>query len=54
VLSMGLNHALAAGKLPGPHRDPFDRMLMAQAAEESMLLVSNDRVFRDYGVNVLW
>ncbi len=54
VLSLGLNHALTAGKLPGPHRDPFDRMLMAQATEETMLLVSNDRVFRDYGVNVLW
>ena len=54
VLPMGLNHALAAGKLPGPHRDPFDRMLMAQATAESMVLVSNDRVFRDYGVTVLW
>ena len=54
VLPIGLGHALDAGKLPGPHRDPFDRMLMAQATEETMLLVSNDRVFRDYGVNVLW
>ena len=54
VLGIGLQHALDAGKLPGPHRDPFDRMLMAQATGESMLLVSNDAVFRDYGVAVLW
>ncbi len=45
---------VAAGKLPGPHRDPFDRMLMAQAVAEGMQLVSNDRVFREYNVNVLW
>jgi len=54
VLSIGLQHALDAGKLPGPHRDPFDRMLMAQATCESMLIVSNDAVFREYGVAVLW
>jgi len=54
VLGIGLQHALDAGKLPGPHRDPFDRMLMAQAKCESMLLVTNDSVFREYGVAVLW
>lgn len=54
VLSINLAHALTAGKLPGPHRDPFDRMLMAQATGEGMLLISNDQVFREYGVNVLW
>lgn len=54
VLPINLSHALAAGKLPGPHRDPFDRMLMVQATSEGMLLVSNERVFREYGINVLW
>ena len=54
VIGIGLQHALDAGKLPGPHRDPFDRMLMAQATGEQMLLVSNDAVFREYGVAVLW
>lgn len=53
-LSITIEHALAAGSLPGPHRDPFDRMLIAQAREESIPLVSSDRIFSDYGVDVIW
>ena len=40
--------------LEGPHRDPFDRMLIAQAREETLVIVSADRLFRDYGATVLW
>ena len=47
-------HARLAGSLEGPHRDPFDRMLVAQARTESMSIVSRDAVFRDYGVTVIW
>jgi PIN domain nuclease of toxin-antitoxin system len=47
-------HALAAGALPLHHRDPFDRMLIAQAQLEKLPLVSNDEVFHQYRVNVLW
>jgi PIN domain nuclease of toxin-antitoxin system len=54
VLDVGLEHALAAGALPGPHRDPFDRMLIAQARIEDVPVVTRDPVFRDYGVRVLW
>ena len=36
-----------AGLLPGPHRDPFDRMLIAQAHSENLTLVSNDKIFDD-------
>lgn len=54
TLPIHLSHALAAGRLPGPHRDPFDRMLMAQAQLDSLLLVTADPVFTDYGVMVLW
>ncbi len=54
VLAVGLNHALRAGSLPGPHRDPFDRMLIAQAEVEGVPVVTVDRVFRDYGVAVVW
>lgn len=54
LLPMGLEHALAAGKLPGPHRDPFDRMLMAQAQIERAVVVTVDTVFAEYQVPTLW
>jgi PIN domain nuclease of toxin-antitoxin system len=47
-------HAQAAGALPGPHRDPFDRMLIAQAMLEELVLISNERAFDAYGVRRLW
>jgi PIN domain nuclease of toxin-antitoxin system len=47
-------HGQRAGALPGYHRDPFDRMLIAQALLEECVLVSNDRVFDRYGVSRLW
>ena len=43
-----------AGLLPGPHRDPFDRMLIAQAHSENLTLVSNDKIFDDYKLHRLW
>lgn len=50
VLGVSLGHAMAAGTLGGVHRDPFDRMLIAQALAEGLTIVSVDRVFDDYGV----
>jgi PIN domain nuclease of toxin-antitoxin system len=47
-------HGQAAGALPGPHRDPFDRMLIAQAMLDDLVLVSNEHVFGAYGVRLLW
>jgi PIN domain nuclease of toxin-antitoxin system len=47
-------HARAAGMLKGPHGDPFDRMLIAQAREEGLPIVSADRIFGSYGVSVIW
>ena len=44
----------APGRLPGDHRDPFDRMLIAQAQLEDVPIVSNDIVFDTYGVNRIW
>ena len=54
ALPISLDHALAAGTLPGPHKDPFDRMLIAQARIEKLRVVSIDSVFKQYGVPVLW
>ena len=53
-LAISMEHAHRAGGLPGPHRDPFDRMLIAQAMLEGMALVSNERGFEAYGVRRLW
>lgn len=49
VLPVTLPHALAAGALDWPHRDPFDRMLAAQALAERATLVTADRVFEALG-----
>ena len=46
--------AVRAGALPGPHRDPFGRMLIAQAQASDLALVSNEALFDQYGVRRLW
>jgi len=53
-LPITAEHAEAAGKLPGPHRDPWDRILIAQAGTEGLAVVTVDRVFADYNVPVVW
>lgn len=54
-LAVTSRHALDAGQLAWQHRDPFDRMLAAQAMVESAALVTADRAFADLpGVHVLW
>ena len=53
-LSISFGHGQATGALPGPHKDPFDRMLMAQAMLDNMVLVSNEQQFDAYGVRRLW
>lgn len=53
-LPVSLAHGRAAGMLPGPHKDPFDRMLIAQTMIEAMILVSNEQLFDNYGVQRLW
>lgn len=52
-LAITSNHALAAGRLPPIHRDPFDRMLVAQAQSEGLTLVTRDKVLRSYHVPLL-
>ena len=53
-LSITTAHAQRAGSLPGSHRDPFDRMLVAQADLEGLPIVSIDAVFEEYRVTRLW
>ena len=47
-------HAVVAGKLDPSHRDPFDRLLIAQALVERVPLVSNEEVFDGFGVERIW
>lgn len=54
ALPVTVPHAEAVGALPWHHRDPFDRMLVAQARVESLVLVSKDDAVRRYGVAVAW
>ena len=53
-LPITLEHAQRAGFLPGPHKDPFDRMLIAQAQAENLRLVSNETMFDRDGVVRVW
>lgn len=53
-LDITVAHAQRAGALPPHHNDPFDRMLVAQALAEDLIVVSNEKIFDRYGVRRLW
>jgi PIN domain nuclease of toxin-antitoxin system len=54
ALPVTIGHAEAAGLLEWHHRDPFDRMLIAQASVEQAVLISNDEALEPYGVKLVW
>jgi PIN domain nuclease of toxin-antitoxin system len=54
VLTIDLKHIWSLENLPYHHRDPFDRLLIAQAQTEGMTLVSADGIFEMYDVDLLW
>ena len=54
ILPVMLAHVLALQNLPAHHKDPFDRLLIAQANSEDALLITNDPVFSKYTDRVLW
>jgi PIN domain nuclease of toxin-antitoxin system len=53
-LDISVEHGQRSGLLPGSHKDPFDRMLIAQAQGENLVLVSNEEIFDQHGVVRLW
>lgn len=53
-LPISVADAERSGRLPGPHRDPFDRLLIAQALAHDLALVSNEEAFDRYGARRLW
>lgn len=54
ILPITGEHGKLAGELPPHHRDPFDRVLVAQALVEDLVLVTSDAVIPSYGVPVIW
>ena len=54
ILPVSLAHVLAAESLPPHHRDPFDRLLVAQAVAEQIAVLSADPQIRQYAIEVLW
>ena len=53
-LPISIRHGQIAGSLPGIHKDPFDRILIAQAITEDMAIVSIDAILGTYGIVRLW
>ncbi len=54
ILPVHLRHALRVSALPDLHRDPFDRLLIAQAALEGLTILSGDKQLSGYSVKVVW
>jgi PIN domain nuclease of toxin-antitoxin system len=54
IIGADINDAVRAGSLPLHHRDPFDRMIIAQALNRGLVVATRDRAFESYGVPILW
>ena len=54
IVPISLDHVLETASLPLHHGDPFDRLLIAQSRVENIPIVTGDRHFKKYGVEVLW
>ena len=54
TLAIRVRHVLALGRLPGIHKDPFDRILVAQSLAEKFPLVSKDAHLAEYGIAMIW
>jgi PIN domain nuclease of toxin-antitoxin system len=54
LLAIAIEHVALVEALPFHHRDPFDRLLVAQARHEGLTLISRDGVFDDYGITRIW
>ncbi len=54
VLPISVDHLLALERLPVHHRDPFDRVLIAQSMEENIPVITADQIFSSYPIEVIW
>ena len=53
-LPIGFQTAISAAMLPFIHRDPFDRIIIAEAIKESMIVLTKDKTYGEYGIQSLW
>ena len=53
ILEIKAHHAIEAGKLTLHHKDPFDRMIIAQARGENLTVITSDKIFQEYDVALL-
>ena len=53
-IPIGFTTAISAATLPFIHRDPFDRLIIAEALKEKMTVLTRDNLFKSYGVTVVW
>lgn len=54
ILNIEMEHLLSLNKLEGHHKDPFDRIIIAQAITENLYIASKDAVFDDYKIKIIW
>jgi PIN domain nuclease of toxin-antitoxin system len=54
LLALSVDHAAIVARLPFHHRDPFDRMIVAQSLVEKLPILSSDDALDAYGINRLW
>jgi PIN domain nuclease of toxin-antitoxin system len=54
VIPINYLHLLQLSRLPAHHNDPFDRLIIAQAISENLKLISRDKIFKNYSVNLVW
>lgn len=54
ILPITFNHTLKLIDLPLHHRDPFDRLIIAQALAENMAVITRDEKFKNYPINMIW
>ncbi len=54
ILPISLHHTLSVATLPWHHKDPFDRMLIAQTICDDLILISHDSLFTKYQLKILW
>ena len=54
LLPVNASHVYALGNLPSVHKDPFDRMIVAQARVEALCLISHDTILKKYPIDIMW
>ena len=54
IIPINYEHLLQLSKLPAHHNDPFDRLIIAQAISEELIIVTRDKLFKNYKVRQIW